>query len=346
MALGIAGSNGGIGTEKISANIIKGFGRAPLEVSYFVNNVCNLKCEHCYVGLKHEQATLPLSVSEWEKFFEDCLKIGALTFGNVGKEPTLDWEKSISLLRWLAKRSKAIERLRFGLVTNGILLDDAKIADLVDIMPTYLDISLDGDRRAHDLIRGAGMHEILMKNLSKLASCPSLRERVFISFTLGHLNVHCIENVVCDIYAMGFKNLLISPYATLDASDALYLSDEAMATTIKQLIAGELVDFSSYNNLNIYFKTDFSITRSLVEKMKDIGIIKEDALLIDDYGLIFNKYEFASNAVYINYMPFETPAIRISHDGYVGKCLDMFYDDFPARAVGNVRDKSIKLIMD
>jgi len=85
-----------------------------------------------------------------------------------------------------------------------------------------------------------------------------------------------------------------------------------------------------------------------MEKLAHRGIIDKHNLFIDDYGVIFNKYTFNANDVYFNYLPWDTSyvqAIRISHDGYVSNCFDMFFSDYPERAIGNVREKSIMEIL-
>jgi len=56
MAVGFSGSNGGIlDRRKISEPDIV---NRPLEVSYFVNNRCNLRCNHCYVGYEEKNGEL------------------------------------------------------------------------------------------------------------------------------------------------------------------------------------------------------------------------------------------------------------------------------------------------
>ena len=86
----------------------------------------------------------------------------------------------------------------------------------------------------------------------------------------------------------------------------------------------------------------------LMEKFEKDRIIDKDNLNIDDYGAIFNKYMFNDNSVYFNYIPWDNSfiqVIRISHDGYVSNCFDMFFSEYPERAIGNVREKSIREIL-
>ncbi|MBC8525824.1 MAG: SPASM domain-containing protein [Candidatus Cloacimonetes bacterium] len=85
-----------------------------------------------------------------------------------------------------------------------------------------------------------------------------------------------------------------------------------------------------------------------MEKYVNVGIIKKNNLFVDDYGVIFNKYTFNKNDVYFNYLPWDdflVQAIRISHDGYVSNCFDMFFSEYPERAIGNVRTQSIREIL-
>jgi sulfatase maturation enzyme AslB (radical SAM superfamily) len=243
MAIGFSGSNGGITNRqhRITLNDLEQaaserFLSQPLEVSYFANNVCNLRCQHCYVGYEREDGGL--NEAEWADVFEQCLALGALTFGNVGKEPTLCWDKSVALMRWLAERRRSISRLRFGLVTNAIRLDERKSADLVTLTPDYLDISLDGVDETHDAIRGMGSYQQTTKNIAALP--PELREKVFISFTANEWNADSLPALIQEVARLGVKNMLVSPYVSRenkkpDDNDALLATDHRLVCLCNDL---------------------------------------------------------------------------------------------------------------
>lgn len=345
MALAISGSNGGItkNQEKYSKQELQYF---PLEVSYFVNNICNLSCKHCYVGYNKTDNSLELD--EWKRIFDEFLSLGARTFGNVGKEPLLNWVKTKNILNYLKQKKIGIPNLRFGFVTNGILLDEEKIIELNEIMPDYVDISMDGNKEVHDFIRGKGTYDPLMANLQTLSKY-SLKDKIFISFTLNRLNASCFGDMIKNVYALGIKNICLSIYVTLNKNDELYISDSDIVDSITKLLDEKIINFSDYKDLTIYIKNDFSTTRSLMEKMVDLNIIRKDELLIDDYNVIFDKYKFDTNVIYFNYMPFDTVlkiAFRLSHDGFISNCWDMFYENYPDRAIGNIREKSIIEILE
>lgn len=350
---GFSGSDGGISKiissitkDELSYSILSSKYSIPLDVSYFINNVCNLRCKHCYVA--YEENKNILSVEEWEKPFDELISMGALTFGNVGKEPTLNWNETRELLRYFEEKRKLIPRLRFGLVTNGTLLDRVKIEDLERIQPDYIDISLDGTNDAHDYIRGAGNYERTINNLKVMSQYESI-SKVFIIFTIMKSNISAISDVVDTAYHVGIRNILFSPYVTLDKTDELYLPDEVITEVIRKFISGKIIDFSHYNELNLYIKNDFTTTYGIMEKLAHKDIINKDNLFIDEYGVIFSKYTLNGNNVYFNYLPWDTSfvqAIRISHDGYVSNCLDMFYNNYPERAIGNIREKGINEILE
>ena len=349
MALGFSGSNGGIThrQHRISLGEIERAARErflspPIEVSYFANNVCNLRCRHCYVGYEREGGGL--DEAEWADVFEQCLALGALTFGNVGKEPTLCWDKSVSLLRWLAERRRSVSRLRFGLVPNAIQLDERKAADLAALSPDYLDISLDGVGETHDAIRGKGSYRRTTRNIAALP--PELRDKVCISFTANEWNADSLPALVREAARLGVRNLLVSPYVSRenrsqDNDDALLATDHRLVRMGIELAEGRLVDFSGLENFYIYVKNDYTTRLSLMETLFAAGVIDFENLWEDDYGVIFTPYRFATNQVYFSYLPFDTTfrkAIRFSHDGFIGNCYDMFFHDYTRRTVGNVRE--------
>ncbi len=352
MALGLSGSNGGITADQkripgsdLQYPIFAQKYPYPMEISYFINNVCNLKCMHCYVA--YEENKNALSAEEWKSIFNELISMGALTFGNVGKEPLLAWNGTRDLLLYFREKRQSIPKLRFGFVTNGILLKRSIIEDIESILPDYIDISLDGTETAHDYIRGYGNYKRTVKNLEVMSEYEVFK-KVFISFTTNRINISTIPDLVDVLYNMGVKNILISPYVTRDMTDELYLSDHGMLDWIKALMDGDVINFGKYHGLNLYIKNDYTTTMNLMEKLVSKGIIDKDNLFVDDYGVIFNRYSFNGNDVYFNYLPWDdflVRAIRISHDGYVSNCFDMFFSDYPERAIGNVREKSIMEIL-
>ena len=323
--------------------------KLPKIVSFFINNRCQLNCRHCYVGYKYDN-TDSLSIKEWKKVFDDCIEIGTLTFGLAGKEPLLGWDKTKAVLNFLKIKKEINPKIRFGIVTNGLLLNNEIINDLEKINPDYIDISLDGDENTHDKIRGKGTYKELMDRLHLFSSHQSIINNIFIAITLNKENINSLHNIIFVVNKLQIKNFVISPYITnAMGRDPLYLESSLLASQMKELVEGELLEFSKYSGLNIFFKSDCFEGNKIIGHLIDNDVINLDHLFIDEYGTIFNKYRFDSNTIYFNY-PFVDDSLirtlRISHDGYVGNCYDMFFENYPERAIGNVLEKSIREILE
>lgn len=344
MAIGLSGSNGGIDAK---SSVLDGrdFISCPIEISYFVNNVCNLNCKHCYVGYEEPRNTL--SVDEWQKIFDEALNLGALTFGNVGKEPLLAWDKSVRLLHFLRQKRDRNPRIRYGLVTNATLFSDKKIVQLIDADPTYLDISIDGTREIHDYIRGSGNYDKSVSAIGRIIErAPYFSDRLFISFTLMGRNndISLIRKMIEELQERGVRRFMISPYVisiNQDGDDIGITKEQAV--DIYKILKTEANSWLKKRD-QLLLKVDYDTQKPLMDLLVERGVIELDKLMIDSYATIFNKF----GNVYINYIPISRTLvrdIRISHDGFVSGCYDMFFRDYPSRARGNLREKKLAEII-
>jgi len=353
MALGLSGSNSGI-SEKTNYFIKNPLLNHPLEISYFVNNSCNLNCKHCYVGYNKKEHEL--SVEKWKEVFNDLINMGALTFGNVGKEPLLNWDKTKELLEFFYEKRKENPKLRFGIVTNATLMNEQIIKELSEIMPDYIDVSLDGTRKEHDYVRGEGVYNKVtnkLKLINKLS--PELSDKIFISSVLMKHNKENFGELINEISKYNIKHFLISPYVATQNKkkeefvNNLTISNNEVLELYKKIVDGKL--FNGQNKeLEIILKNDYDTLKSTMDRCVEENIIDLKNLLIDEYGVIFNKYDFGNNQVIINYLPANNlfnEVLRISHDGYVGNCYAQFFENYPERekVIGNVRNNSIEEIL-
>jgi len=346
----ISGSNGGISKnfskfDKMSLFSSDAKKYAPI-ISYFINNECQLNCRHCYVGYKHGNDAL--SVQEWERVFHEFIYMGSLIFGLAGKEPLIHWPKTKRILNYLKLKKNDNNRIKFGLVSNGLLLGEGIIDDLLMIQPDYFDISLDGDEIAHEKIRGKGTYKKLIEKIKLIPANSKLIENTFIAFTLNSINVDSLKSIICTSYDLNIKNFVISPYLTKSKMrDELYFESKAFAAQMRQLVDINLIDFSKFVGLNIFIKTDCFEENPVVDQLICKNIINLDKLFIDEYGTLFNEYSYGSNSLYFNYPVINdifTQTLRISHDGYVSNCFDMFYENFTERAIGNIRKDGLSKI--
>ncbi len=347
----LSGSNGGISTNYVKySNCNKDKQRilsAKPIVSFFVNNRCQLNCQHCYVN--YEGNDTALTVEEWKRVIDECVTFGSEVFCIAGMEPLLDWEKTKSVLEYLRSKRCENRKIRFGLVTNGLLLDQNIMSCLDQISPDYLDISIDGDEYYHDKIRGYGTYKKLLDLLSKYVSNSRIIDNTFIAFTINALNYNTIRNILQTAMKLGIKNVVLSPYLSdSETNDALYLKDRDIALRVQDLVNGTLITDLDLSHMKIFFKTDCIDNNQLVKELIDKKLVNVRELFIDQYGIVFSQHKLGNNRIYFNYPTIHNhlnQTIRISHDGYLGSCYDMFYSTFRERCKGNVKSDDVKNLL-
>lgn len=131
------------------------------------NAVCNLSCGYCYLD-SYNQKTVPLyaDLAHFRRLLEEIADAGVDLIALVGKEPFAD-DRGVTLLRFLDGLSQSGAMFRYGVVTNGTLLD--RYLDALPKSLAYVDISLDGSEQTNDAVRGDGVFRRAGRNMRELA---------------------------------------------------------------------------------------------------------------------------------------------------------------------------------
>lgn len=155
-----------------------------LTLQFHVTGNCNLRCRHCY---RAQGAVEPLSLEDVLNTVEQFRALrqvynethGIKKRGHInltGGEPFM--RKDIDeIIRYIARFDR---ELTYGVLTNGSFLDASRRRLLCDTGVSFVQVSLDGDRRTHDALRAEGDHDRV------LAAAKALCEdgiRTFVSFT-------------------------------------------------------------------------------------------------------------------------------------------------------------------
>ena len=144
-----------------------------------INNICNLKCKHCYWWLNRDGETNELTINDWKQIITEQIKKNHILQVNVvGGEPVLRPDV-IKLFN---------EELpgKFTIVTNGTI----KLVDYEGLVSYW--ISIDGMKEIHDKIRGESFDKI-EKNVRNYIK--STGKKVWISMTINTWNCDEIVQV-------------------------------------------------------------------------------------------------------------------------------------------------------
>lgn len=143
--------------------------RRPLGYFLYITARCNLKCEYCWQREMPERSSEntktnrnELTGEEWIKVIKSVPKFSFI--GLTGGEPLLhpDFKKIIQYIGG---------RFSYTVNTNGILLDDDLIKNLIKYKATNLSISIDGFSDIHDVSRKmTGLFDHIVEKIGRLNS--------------------------------------------------------------------------------------------------------------------------------------------------------------------------------
>ncbi|WP_167375049.1 radical SAM protein [Prosthecochloris sp. GSB1] len=159
---------------------------------------CNLKCKHCqasmFTGKRHQE----LSTLQWKNVFKEMAAEGAITLGFLGGEPFIRGD-FIELLIYAKELG-----LRTTVTTNGTVLTEEIIKQLVDQTNTFTVFSLDGPNSyTHDSIRGSGSFDKTLKAINLFSVYQEKKEKSLLGIS-SVLHKNNITNF-CDIFDTAIK---------------------------------------------------------------------------------------------------------------------------------------------
>ncbi|MCR5743961.1 MAG: radical SAM protein [Lachnospiraceae bacterium] len=156
-------------------------------LQWHIIHSCNLHCVHCYqedynCRMPYEQMVATLD--KYEAYVRAKGYEGQINL--TGGEPMLhpDFYRICEEIR---RRG-----LRLGILTNGTLIDENASNKLAALKPVFVQISLDGPQKVHDLIRGEGNFQRAVAGIDHLKSAGV---RVLVSFTIMKQNCETFREV-------------------------------------------------------------------------------------------------------------------------------------------------------
>lgn len=153
--------------------------KIPILGTVILTDKCNLKCKHCSVN---NVTAVIYPYSQIIREIQILYKMGCRILFFCGGETFL-WKDGEKTLRDLVIEAKQIGFLIVNVVTNGTISLDLLEADIILL-------SLDGDRKKHNLIRG-DTYDTIMKNIANAAA-----DNIVLYMAINKLNMATVEDVI------------------------------------------------------------------------------------------------------------------------------------------------------
>jgi MoaA/NifB/PqqE/SkfB family radical SAM enzyme len=138
--------------------------RVPVNVTWEITEACNLRCNHCLSANLRAGGEAELDLGQCRTLIDELARMEVFQVNFGGGEPFL--------------RNDFLDILRYAhdcgittcVSTNGTVLDDALVDELLAIAPVYLQVSLDGARaETNDAIRGPGTFGHILAGIELLS---------------------------------------------------------------------------------------------------------------------------------------------------------------------------------
>ena len=162
--------------------------RTPRSVDVEVTSRCNLRCRYCYYYDNPAVEYRDLHKSKWLQFFDELGRCAVMDVTLQGGEPFI--RKDLPQLIAGIVRN----RMRFSILSNGTLIDDASAAFLADTgRCDTVQVSVDGScPETHDSCRGEGSFTAALQGIQTLQrhGVPTA-----VRVTIHHDNVYDTEGI-------------------------------------------------------------------------------------------------------------------------------------------------------
>lgn len=166
-----------------------------MHVTLLPTLACNLACTYCIQRDQPRSGSMSASTEEamlaWLKRGAAASRPARLTIQYLGGEPLLRKDLVLRTAERLAGLARSLGiPFRWGIATNGLLLDVSFAKAMAAHGPGHVTVTLDGDRETHDAARvrrdGQGTFDEVLGRVADVArACPEVAVRVNGNFLEG-----------------------------------------------------------------------------------------------------------------------------------------------------------------
>jgi MoaA/NifB/PqqE/SkfB family radical SAM enzyme len=223
--------------------------KSPLVDTLIIHYGCNLRCKHCSI-YSNDIESLGKSKLTYDEIADDLraqFKKGARIAYFEGGEPTT-WTDDGKDLGDLIKIAKEIGYNNIGYTTNG-MFPFFTGSDVISV-------SLDGPREIHDMIRGEGVFDKLMENISLADFSGS----IYANMVIHKDNLGCIEETAKLVKDNKKLAGVIFNFITPPPYDLILTQEEKKAAIdeIRRLKKGGYPILNSKRGLELLAEEDWS----------------------------------------------------------------------------------------
>lgn len=271
----------------------------PVFMYLHLTNKCNLRCHYCYAnvdGRFDNIKVIDLNTDKWIKLIDDSYNMGARYFHLYGGEPLIRRDIDQIIVHCLSKG------LFVEIMTNGHFV--AKKINILNKVQSVC-ISLDGDKKTNDHVRGDGNFDAVEKAI-RICNDNCIPVRLHSTINLFNLSS---PNYLPSL-AQKWKTSVSYSVAHVhdyEAQEIVKIPDTRIREFLSSLIQLKKKGFpidNTYESLEYTIKWPFAISRLFRTE--------------DDY-----RTALGNNTHELTKCVFGKCAVIVDSEGYVIKCINL-----------------------
>lgn len=206
----------------------------PVQGEIIFTGACAYTCSHCIYPPDFAAANRSLEPEVWAGLFRSMHReLGVNTFVYGGRSVSSPGIETLKALR------HTVPNAHVGLIDNAVSFVPFR-KELVDLRLDWIDISVDGDQRSHDLQRGKqGGYLETMTGLDWLLQNRAA-PKINILTCLTSLNIDSVVPMIKSLSAHGLPNYFITPVAFLEGvrpNPALRVDGDSLGRFVDALVS-------------------------------------------------------------------------------------------------------------
>ena len=266
---------------------------------------CNLRCDYCFASTgdyKGGRALMSLEVGlrAIDYLIEHSGNRRNLEVDFFGGEPLMNWSVVEEVVRYArSKEAEHGKNFRFTVTTNGLLLDDEKIAFINREMSNIV-LSIDGRKEIHDKLRitanGKGSYDLILPKMQKLVAARDLDRDYYVRGTFTKYNLDFSKDVL-HLRELGFDQISIEPVVS-DPDLSYSIREEDLPTIyaeyerladilIERRKAGDTINF-------FHFMLDLSQGPCAIKRLRGCGCGNE-YVAVTPQGDVYPCHQFVGH---------------------------------------------------
>ncbi|NDL67594.1 thioether cross-link-forming SCIFF peptide maturase [Anaerotalea alkaliphila] len=216
-------------SEEDYSQVLAGFGDRQTVVKAMCLHIahdCNLRCGYCFAGEGEYHGDRSMMSAEVGRKAVDFLVENSGSRRNLeidffGGEPLMNF----GVVKEIVAYAKSVEKehnknFRFTITTNGVLLDEEKLAFINEHMYNVV-LSIDGRKEVHDRMRpapnGKGSYDLILPKFKEVAESRG-QKNYYVRGTFTRHNLDFSKDVM-DLAEQGFRQISVEPVVADEAFD-------------------------------------------------------------------------------------------------------------------------------